>query len=114
MPGVGGWVLGRQLVCGMSLDTGDSTLCAVGSIFQPKGESVCVQDTPCAVGGGWVGGTVFCRVSLCDLSCVCVLRATSMSIGAGLGAVLLVCVLWSSPVCQRRKCVSLCADFQAM
>lgn len=89
MPGGRAWVLGRQLVCGMSLDTGDSILCAVGSIFQPKGECVCVRDTPCAVSGGG-GGGLFRRVSLCDLSRACVLRATSMSTGAGLGAVLLV------------------------
>lgn len=66
-----------------------------------------------SAGVGW-GGTVFCGVSLCDLSRVCVLRATSMSIGVGLAAVLLVCMLWSLPVCQQRVCVSLCADFQAV
>ena len=42
-------------------------------------------------GGGW--WAVFHGVSLCDLSHVCVLRATSVSVGAGLGPVLLVCVL---------------------
>ena len=54
--GPGSW--GDSWVCGVSLDTGDSILCAVGSIFQPKGESVCVRKTPCAVsrrGQGPVG-----------------------------------------------------------
>lgn len=42
-PGGGGlWVLGDSWVCGVSLDTGDSILCAVGSIFQPK-ENLCVS-----------------------------------------------------------------------
>ena len=55
--GPGSW--GDSWVCGVSLDTGDSILCAVGSIFQPKGESVCVRETPCAVSWrGW--GVVGC------------------------------------------------------
>lgn len=40
-PGEGLGPGGDSWVCGVSLDTGDSILCAVGSIFQPK--NLCVS-----------------------------------------------------------------------